>query len=153
MIMKRNHISYRFTAIFFALWIMLISAGFVVDLHYCQNELKNYAIYSEAESCHESKEVCPMHMNSCSMDDNKCDSDDSDDDNCCHNEKKVVKTSVKYIFIKPSISKVLDFAVIENTYITKHVSLFPPSSLKPIYVDRPPPLEIDFQALYQSYVL
>jgi len=151
MIMKRNHISYRFIAIFFAFWIMLISAGFVVDLHYCQNELKNYAIYSEAESCHDQEGGCKMHNESCSMDKTMCNGDD--EDNCCHNEKKIVKTTVKYTFNLPAIAKILDFAVVENTYIVKHISLFPTKSLKSIYVDRPPPLEINFQALYQSYIL
>jgi hypothetical protein len=150
--MKRNHISYRFTAIFFALWITLVSAGFVVDLHYCQNELKNFALYTEAESCHNQEGGCKMHNKSCTMDDEiHCNS--NDEDNCCHNEKKIIKSSVKYTFDKPAIAKALDFAAVDNNYNNQHISLLPTKSLKPIYVDRPPPLEIDFQALYQSYIL
>lgn len=161
MAMRKNHIIHRSLALFFALWIMIISAGIVVDLHYCQNKIKNFAIYTEAESCHTGGDVCPLHKNdnckmhnkSCSKDNMQCNSDDSGEDNCCHNEKKVIKSKVKYTFDRPAIAKTIDFAVVENTYLIHECNLSFHRSLQCIYVDRPPPTDIDFQALYQSYIL
>ncbi len=132
-----------------------------MDLHYCQDKLENFAFYTEAASCHTDDDVCPMHKNdnckmhnkSCSMDNVQCSNDDNGDDNCCHNEKKVIKSKIKYTFDKPAIVKTIDFAVVENTYLKHKCNLSFQRGLQCIYVDRPPPTDINFQALYQSYIL
>ncbi len=154
MTVRKNQTFYSIISLSLALWIMIISAGIVVDLHYCQNKIKNFALYTEAESCHTSQDVCPMHKKSCSMDNMQCSSDDNgDEDNCCHNEKKVIKSKVKYTFDKPSIAKPFDFAAVPAIFVVVNSDVNSHNSLKPIYVDRPPPRDIDFQALYQSYLL
>ena len=87
------------------------------------------------------------------MDNMQCNSDSDGEDHCCHNEKKVVKSKVKYTFDKPSITKPFDFAVVLHTFVIDESNHSSHNSIKPIYVDRPPPCDIDFQALYQSYIL
>ena len=54
---------YRIGHIILALLIFISSTGFVLNMHYCQDELKSMAIYFEAEACHQEKEMasCPMH--------------------------------------------------------------------------------------------
>ncbi len=153
MAIRRNKTIYSTISLSLALWIMIISAGVVVDLHYCQNKIKNFALYTEAESCHQSEDVCPMHKKSCSMDDMQCNNDNDGEDNCCHNEKKIVKSKVKYTFDKSSIAKPFDFAVVHHTFVIDDSNVGGHNSIKPIYVDRPPPRDIDFQSLYQSYIL
>ena len=150
---RKNQTIYSIISLSLALWIMIISAGVVVDLHYCQNKIKNFALYTEAESCHAGKDVCPMHKKSCQMDNMQCNSDDNGEDNCCHNEKKVIKCKTKYTFDKPAIVKPFDFATVLHTFVTDDRNISSHNSIKPIYVDRPPPRDIDFQAQYQSYIL
>ncbi len=153
MTIRKNQTIYSIISLSLALWMMIISAGIVVDLHYCQNKIKNFALYTEAESCHQSDDVCPMHKKSCSMDNMQCNNDSDREDHCCHNEKKVVKSKVKYTFYAPYSAKPFDFAVILHTFVIDESNVSTHNSIKPIYVDRPPPRDIDLQSLYQSYIL
>ncbi len=53
----------RTTHIILALMVFFSSTGFVLNKHFCQNELKSVAIFSQAEPCHAQKTMrsCPMH--------------------------------------------------------------------------------------------
>ena len=75
------------------------------------------------------------------------------EDNCCHNEKKIVKLPVKYTFDKPAISKTINFAATESNFVVKTCNYNFRYDCKNIFVERPPPLKVDFQALFQSYLL
>ncbi len=152
--MKIKNFTYRFLALFVAAWILFISSGIVVDFHYCQGEIKHFAVFSEAQSCHSSGDVCPMHKASCD-DKSTCKMHKAGDkeDNCCHNEKKIVKLPVKYTFDKPAISKNINFAADESNFIVKIDNYDFHKSYKVIFTDRPPPVETDIQALFQSYLL
>ncbi|HHB52505.1 MAG TPA: hypothetical protein ENK75_05625 [Saprospiraceae bacterium] len=152
--MKNKNFTYRFLAIFVAAWILFISSGVVVDFHYCQGKIKHFAFYSEAQSCHTGDNVCPMHKKSCG-DESSCKmhNGDKNEDNCCHNEKKVIKLPVKYTFDKPAVQKTIDFAIDNSNFIVKTNNYNFHKSYKIIYVDRPPPVDTDFQSLFQSYLL
>ena len=83
----------------------------------------------------------------------QCHNNDNDEDNCCHNEKKIVKLPVKYTFDKPAISKTIDFAADQSNLIVKVDNYNFHKSHKVIFTDRPPPVNTDIQALFQSYLL
>lgn len=152
--MKIKNITYRFLAIFVAAWIFFISSGIVVDFHYCQGKIKHFALFTEAQSCHSDADVCPMHKASCDGKSTcKMHKAGDKEDNCCHNEKKIVKLPVKYTFDKPAISKTIDFAVVESNFIFTADNNNFHKSYKVIFTDRPPPVNTDIQALYQSYLL
>ena len=125
-----------------------------MDFHYCQGEIKSFAIFSEAQSCHQDDNICPMHKKSCDNETScKMHNADDDEDNCCHNEKKIVKLPIKYTFDNPAISKTIDFAIDDRNFIVKVDNYNFHKSYKNIYVDRPPPADTDLQALFQSYLL
>lgn len=46
-----------------AVLLFISSTGFVVNKHYCQDELKSMALFIQAEACHKEKAVrsCPFH--------------------------------------------------------------------------------------------
>lgn len=124
-----------------------------MDFHYCQGEIENFAILSEAESCHVNDNVCPMHTKACENDNSQCENSSQDEDNCCHNEKKLIKLPVKYTFDKPAVYKILDFVYDVSVFVYKVDSFNICPSYKYFYVGRPPPVDSDYQSLFQSYLL
>jgi len=81
--MRLPNRTYRFVALMLAFLMFFISAGFVVDLHYCQGELKSISLFGKARSCHDMAESalmknCPHHKKmmaekkGCSIDRNCC---------------------------------------------------------------------------------
>lgn len=61
--------------------------GFVIQRHFCQNELKSVSVFVKAESCHEKaaeKAPCPMHSS------NKH-SNSFEKEGCCNDEIELVK--------------------------------------------------------------
>jgi hypothetical protein len=63
--------------------VFFSSAGLILNKHYCQNELKNVALFSKASSCHgpTTKKVCPHHQQK-----------DKEDNNCCNDNWEFIKT-------------------------------------------------------------
>jgi hypothetical protein len=53
----------RATHIILAFLVFFSSAGFVLNKHFCQNELKSVALFAKATPCHDEKIMvdCPMH--------------------------------------------------------------------------------------------
>ena len=84
---------YRPFAYLMALLLFVTSAGFTVDLHYCQGKLKSFSFLGKAKSCHELKMVdsamknCPHHQKMM-QDKMGC----SEDKNCCSNKTKHFKS-------------------------------------------------------------
>lgn len=82
----------RILNIALALLVFISSSGFVVNKHYCRNELKDVAIFVRAESCHIKTKVqkmpaaCPMHLaKGCEM------PEQQDERDCCDDESEFVK--------------------------------------------------------------
>jgi len=53
----------KITHITLAFLVLLSSTGLVANMHYCQNELKNFSFFLETDPCPNEmiKVVCPMH--------------------------------------------------------------------------------------------
>ena len=68
--------------------MFISSSGFIVNKHYCQNELKNAALFIEPMSCHDLAKMpasCPMHqkLKAC-----KNHNEEKEDKNCCQTESE-----------------------------------------------------------------
>ena len=80
---------HRIGHIILALLVFISSAGFVLNMHYCQDELKSIAIFFEAEPCHQEKQVthCPFHNH-------ENQPEEQDSKGCCDDQSKLVKSEM-----------------------------------------------------------
>ena len=87
------------THIILAVLLFISSAGFVVNKHYCQNELKSMALFHKAEPCHQDKATksCPMHS-----------SGEKEKKDCCDDKTEYVKATDEQI--APSFQIDLQYA-------------------------------------------
>ena len=72
--------------------VLLSSSGFVIQKHYCQDELKEIAIYVKAEACHtkvSDKPPCPFHPQE-EQPEGLAKKD------CCNNEVELVKLDQEF---------------------------------------------------------
>jgi hypothetical protein len=56
--------AYRPLALSLAFLMFFTSAGFAVDMHYCQGQLKSFNFFGKAKNCHEMEQKvvsCPHH--------------------------------------------------------------------------------------------
>ena len=73
----------RLIHIVLAFLFFISSTGLVINKHYCQNELKNMALFVKAEGCHTMKQMsCPMHSSP---------EDENPEKGCCDDETEYVK--------------------------------------------------------------
>ncbi|MCB0562713.1 MAG: hypothetical protein KDD09_27365, partial [Phaeodactylibacter sp.] len=108
----------RIAHITLAFLLFISSAGLVINKHYCQNELKSIALFSEAEGCHQEKTMsCPMHAKK---------SEDNHKKGCCDDETEYVKSDedqyIQSLEIELSVPPLL-FADLPTTFILDAPSL------------------------------
>lgn len=77
--------TYRLIALMMAFLMFFTSAGFAMDMHFCQGKLKSVSFFGKAKNCHEMTDSpmmnCPYHKKM--MAEKKgC----SEDKNCCSNK-------------------------------------------------------------------
>lgn len=134
----------KLTHIILALTVFLSSAGIVVDKHFCQNELKNIAIFAKASNCHAAKKTCPRHQPTGEEEEKK---------NCCENETEYFKLdqdqqvqTFDFELINPKffIAAVTVFFNLENTFAQNENHQY--------LTDRPPIVEIDILILTQRFL-
>jgi len=82
-------LNYKIGHIALAFLLLLSSSGIVLNLHYCQNELKSSAFFVKAQPCHENKALrsCPMHGPSQSQ-------DDQSTKGCCEDQSNYLKSEI-----------------------------------------------------------
>lgn len=69
--------------------VLLSSMSFVLDKHFCNDELKSVSFFLKAENCHEQqKTTCPMHSAQ----------DKEDRKNCCDNKTELIKVDIDQNF-------------------------------------------------------
>lgn len=75
-----------------AISLFLSSNGLILNKHFCQNELKNVALFVKAEPCHVGSSVaqCPMHAVHSA-------SDQKESKPCCKEETELVKSTADQI--------------------------------------------------------
>ena len=77
--------TYRLIALMLAFLMFFSSAGFAMDMHFCQGKLKSVSFFGKAKTCHDmadnTMKNCPHHKKM--MAEKKgC----SEDKNCCSNK-------------------------------------------------------------------
>jgi len=133
--------------IILAIILFLSSAGLLVNKHYCQDELKNVAIFVEAKSCHEQQEqaVCPHHQKA---------ETEEEKNNCCENESEFLKLDQDLQvenFDFASLKKPLQLAVV---MIALTIELPSTESTNPHYLSYKPPIVCDdLPVVLQSFLL
>ena len=87
MIQKTLHIALIFT-------VLLSSMGFVIQKHFCQNELKGVSVFVKATSCHKNaadETSCPMHGSEKHNHD-----DNQKKKGCCDDKAELVKLDQEF---------------------------------------------------------
>lgn len=149
--MVKLHSTYRLIALFLALLMFTTSAGFAIDMHYCQDELKSYRLFGEAENCHEKAKAYPHHpkmevkKEGCAM----------EREGCCHNETLLLQAdqdqstqSFEY-----SVNKPLQL-FLAAYFIAFHTDLQPGNTRATDFLHyKPPSIHRDIPVLIQSFLL
>jgi len=151
--MVKPHPTYRLIALFLALLMFTTSAGFAIDMHYCQDELKSYRLFGEAENCHEKAEAkaCPHHAKMEMEKEGRA----MERDGCCHNETLLLQAdqdqstqSFEYAVNKPLQQFLAAYIV------AFHKGLQLEEAQKADFLHyKPPSISRDISVLTQSFLL
>ena len=141
---------YRWVHIALASLVYFSSLGVLFNKHYCQEELKGFAFFLEAENCHERAARaemppnCPMHGS---------DSPESDHEkDCCEEESQYLKLELEHFSPDRSgISADIDHFVAGDVGYSSPICH---SSTPVEYLNyRPPLLFFDLAVLQQVFLL
>jgi len=153
----------RFSNIILAFLVFFSTTGFVVNKHFCQDELRQVSLFVKGETCHHKMEkmadmeACPMKgmKKSCSKDDSCTNKQSpSKKKDCCHDESQYVKSeqtqekqSVEFPQLNnPVLVGVLFVALnLELPSIDDHAL--------PFLTYKPPIVGNDMQVLLQTFLL
>ena len=148
--MKVN-LTYRFISLFFVVAVLVSSMGIIVDMHYCNNELKSISFSSKAKPCHKpTLKQCPFHSQS------KVNSDGSNlasKKGCCENKTKYfhseqdqqIQTFDYKLFQFSQLFVVIFLNEFSENYVEEDVLTYKRY--------RPPIIQKDIPVLIQSFLL
>lgn len=132
--------------------VLFSATGIVFNKHYCQKELKEFALFFSPETCHSkaNKKVkfCPKHAAKTQM---AC--NETEDDGCCENESDYIESDINLLqAANPQIA--LDKPVIISAIVSLlvpdlHSRLFKPA---PYEKYKPPLLFRDIILSQQSFL-
>lgn len=122
-----------------AFLITLTSVGFSADVHYCQGQLRSFALFGTAKSCHEKASISKCHLKSTderSTDKKTCSVDSND---CCNNYEfahafdydapnTLISTQTDAKSKKESVSKALDNRLQYRSNYTSNSKFKPPEN-------------------------
>ena len=155
-------ITYRLTALFLAALMFITSVGFSMDVHYCQDEMRNVSLLGKASSCHEISDdhFCQSETKSCHKPTEQASDADvshvcESEGSCCHNKSIVIDQLDQVSLI------VMDFSPEENlNHYPSFCQIFPPvfiteaDFVRTKYINyKPPPIGLDRQVLFQSFLI
>lgn len=132
--------------------VILASAGIIVNKHYCKGELKNIALFVEAEQCHDVrtrkiKTQCHPGKNTCQQSEKK------EGRKCCENKTVFLETD-DFISTMASPKINPEFQLIAVTFILYNDLLFSTEKRFVKFLNYKPPLiESDIPVLVQSFLL
>lgn len=124
--------------------VLLSSMSFVLDRHYCNNELKSTSFFLKARNCHDQQTAaCPMHTSK----------DAQEDKNCCDNESELIKVDIDQNF-HPTVYKDLDFKVLVSIlwFFAEPSETEEKESISKIKNWNPPPPSDVYLPLHQSFL-
>jgi len=144
---KINYLILRLAHITLALLLFISSTGFVVNKHYCKNELKSMALFVKAEGCsmHQVMKACPIHGQML------VDVSDEERKGCCDDTTEIVKIDEEQI--APSFDLLPLQAVQFAPLFVAHKIELPVIDIQTLhYLNyKPPPLLCDFPISLQTF--
>lgn len=132
--------------------VILASAGIMVSKHYCQGELKNFALFVKAKQCHDvrvhkTKTQCHPERNTCQKSEKK------EGRKCCENKTVFLETD-DFISTMASPKVNPEFQLIAVAFILYNDLLFSTEKRFVKFLNYKPPLiESDIPVLVQSFLL
>ena len=149
-----KNLFHRIAAISLASLMLLFSTGFSMDVHYCQDQLKGVSFIGKAKSCHERQEKPSCHKTKMVCHTQNDSITNNAQDNCCHNEKLVIKkaevnaTSPQLVSEKNiQFDFVFAFVVVFIQQYIVQMQVQPYEHYKPPLPDR------DVLILYQTFLI
>ncbi|MEL6538899.1 MAG: hypothetical protein AAFQ98_26015, partial [Bacteroidota bacterium] len=74
----------KYVAVLMAFWTLTVSVGFTVNSHWCEGELLNWAVFTEAQACAHQQELEAMPPCHRAM--------MADEGGCCHEESTYIQS-------------------------------------------------------------
>ena len=144
---------YRLIALALAFLMFFISAGFVVDAHYCQGELKSISVFGKAKTCHDMiasaiMKSCPHHEKMV-VEKKSC----SPDKKCCSNKTIYLQSDQDQQIQIPVVSKQL------QQFVIAYIMVFMPNDFNNEHGAlvfaryKPPLISKDILVHHQSFLL
>ena len=151
--MKPVNLAYRFFALMMALLMLVTSVGFVLDVHYCQGQLKSVNALGKAKNCHEmaaSMKSCPHDqqareaMKSCSM----------EQKGCCENKVVRIQSEQNQEIISSELELSIRLQQLVIAYVLVFLSEHLLTNDLPVFkLYKPPLISRDIYVLFESFLL
>lgn len=144
----------RFFAFSLALLMFITSASFVLDMHFCQGQLKSVNFFGKAKNCHEmaaAMSSCPHHQNSLKQAKKGCAMEQK---GCCQNKTLTFQADQDQERISSEFTlniPLQQFAV--AWLISFGTSLNVENSQTAYQLYRPPLISRDIYVLHESFLL
>ncbi len=132
--------------------VILASVGIMVSKHYCQGDLKNFALFVKAKQCHDisthkTKTHCHPGKNTCQKSKKK------EGKKCCENKTVFLETD-DFISTMASPKINPEFQLIAVAFILYNDLLFSTEKRSVKFLNYKPPLiELDIPVLVQSFLI
>ena len=155
----RTHIIAKLLTLFMAFWVLVLSSGVSVNVHFCQNVVKSFSILSEAPNCHEmmanTSSSCHFAKKSCK---NACSASKiqkEDNKPCCTNKDVQLELDTDlphFEIVSTDFSLEDDFWAVQVTPIVYNFDIQKPVEKTAFKHYRPPPLVGNYIVLYQQFL-
>ena len=145
----------RILNIILALLIFISSSGFILNKHYCQNELKNTALFVQPLSCHDIAKMpasCPMHqrLKACG----NHEGEEKDDKNCCSTESEYIALDQDQQLQNFEFQHLNYPALLATIFLVFNIDLPTTDNANLHYLNYKPPLIVcDFPPVLQTFLL
>ena len=152
--MKNISFTYRFFAAAMAILMLIASAGFTLDMHFCQGKLKSVNVLGKAKNCHELATAMPAkcpHHKAMAAENTGCSKAEND---CCNN--KTLRFQLDQDQTKPAFDFEINQPLLQ--FITAFVTVFFTNNFGekdiPSFKNYKPPLiPKDVAVLFQTFLL
>jgi len=135
--------SLRIFSLTMALFMLVTSTGFSMDVHYCDGDIKRANVFGKAKTCAEVTACqlkCGKTAKSCS----------SEKKGCCDNQSYIIDFDFDGAELDRAISTDVQKVLVVDITST-YLAYDAPSSISRTFLYRPPPLINDLQVVYQSF--
>ncbi len=147
--------TYRILAFSLAFLMFFTSAGFSIDMHFCQGDFKSFSLIGKAKNCHELAQTstCKHHKVSIQEEEEE-DCDKTEKKDCCENRTATLDSD------QDQQIQTIDFTLTKEVkqFVTAYIYAFYQDKLTkkeviPFALYRPPLIKRDIPVLIQSFLL